>query len=268
MSNRRTTSPSTPALTIRLSSNTTIPLLTPQALAPATSTPLPLSRSHTHTLPLAASPTHRPSERDREDTAPSGPNKFRTNTSFGVDPVAAALAVVGIDRRYSCRILGECMSDEAKPDSNGDKDRPDPGDDVGSCAVAGASTTHLPSVCVSATPNTFRPHCSLISLSLRSSIHPFGASNVLVVFVAITAIDGPTVDSHSASREASTSASTSLPPDAGVFADITSSVAPTLQCAGYTGMAYASTSLYVEGDGVDRTSELGGNDVNELSVCL
>jgi len=236
------TTPSTPELTIRLSSNTTLPLPTPQRLAPATSTPLPLSRSHTHKLPLAANPTQRPSESDNVETAPRGPKRFRTNTNFGTDPV-----VVGIDKRYSCKILGEYISDDAKPDPKGDIDCPDPGgegggvgdnedgdgvnDDAGSVAVAGASTTHFPSVWVSATLNTFRPHCSRISLSLRSSIHPFGASNVLVVLVVITDIEGRSASCEVASS-GSASMSVSVSSTAGVFVEMTSSVAPTLQCFG------------------------------------
>ena len=47
-----------------------------------------------------------------------------------------------------------------------------------------------------------------------------------------------------------------------------SSVAPTLQWEGYTGIAYARTSLYVDGEGADKTSEEGGKDVNEVSVCV
>lgn len=47
---------------------------------------------------------------------------------------------------------------------------------------------------------------------------------------------------------------------------IMSSVAPTDQCAGYTGMAYARTSLYEAGDRVERTSDVGGKDVNDVKV--
>lgn len=50
--------------------------------------------------------------------------------------------------------------------------------------------------------------------------------------------------------------------------DMMSSVAPTLQCAGYTGIAYASTSLYVDSEGADSTRDDGGYDVNEVSVWV
>jgi hypothetical protein len=48
--------------------------------------------------------------------------------------------------------------------------------------------------------------------------------------------------------------------------EIIISVAPTLQCAGYMGIAYANTSLYIVGDGVDSTRDDGGCEVNEVSV--
>jgi hypothetical protein len=51
-------------------------------------------------------------------------------------------------------------------------------------------------------------------------------------------------------------------------AETTSSVAPTVQWAGYTGTAYATTSLYAVGDGAERTSDVGGKDVNEQSVLV
>lgn len=50
--------------------------------------------------------------------------------------------------------------------------------------------------------------------------------------------------------------------------EIMSSVAPTLQCCGYTGTAYANTSLYIPGEVDDITRELGGNDVNDESVWV
>jgi hypothetical protein len=40
--------------------------------------------------------------------------------------------------------------------------------------------------------------------------------------------------------------------------DTTSSVAPTLRCAGYTGIACARTNLYAVGEGAERTSDVGG----------
>lgn len=52
-------------------------------------------------------------------------------------------------------------------------------------------------------------------------------------------------------------------------AEMISSVAPTLQCAGYTGMAYAKISLYdVEEGMADMIKEVGGWLVNELSECV
>ena len=48
--------------------------------------------------------------------------------------------------------------------------------------------------------------------------------------------------------------------------EMMSSVTPTLQCAGYTGIAYAKISLYdVEEGRADRIDEVGGWLVNELS---
>ncbi len=52
-----------------------------------------------------------------------------------------------------------------------------------------------------------------------------------------------------------------------VEVEMINSVAPTLQWAGNTGTAYAITSLYVAGEGVDNTSEVGGYDVNDVKVC-
>jgi hypothetical protein len=70
----------------------------------------------------------------------------------------------------------------------------------------GASTTHFPSVCVSATRATLRPHCSRMERSLCSSIQPGGTSNARMVRVAMTPIGSDEEDP-----------------------DIISSVAPTLQ---------------------------------------
>ena len=50
--------------------------------------------------------------------------------------------------------------------------------------------------------------------------------------------------------------------------EMMSSVAPTLQCAGKTGIAYAKTSLYDEVDVGVNTIELGGYDVKDDSVCV
>jgi hypothetical protein len=100
---------------------------------------------------------------------------------------------------------------------------------------AGASTTHFPSVCVSATRSTFRPHCSRILLSLFSSIQPCGTSIARVVRVVIT-VSGGSYASGVEDGDGDGSRLVAGP-------EIISSVAPTLQCAGYTGMAYASTNL-------------------------
>jgi len=56
-------------------------------------------------------------------------------------------------------------------------------------AQPGARTTHFPSVCVSATFSTLRPHCSRILLNLFSSIQPCGTSIARVVRV-VSAING------------------------------------------------------------------------------
>ena len=51
--------------------------------------------------------------------------------------------------------------------------------------------------------------------------------------------------------------------------EMISSVTPTLQWAGYTGTAYAKISLYEVEEGMaDRTREVGGWLVNELSECV
>jgi len=52
----------------------------------------------------------------------------------------------------------------------------------------GASTTHFPSVCVSATRATLRPHCSRMDRSFFSSIQPCGTSIARAVRVAMTPI--------------------------------------------------------------------------------
>ncbi len=77
----------------------------------------------------------------------------------------------------------------------------------------GARITHFPSVCVSATRATLRPHCSRTARILFSSTQPCGTSIVRVVRVLVTTI-----------RESSEP-------------EIKSSVAPTDQCEGYTGVA-------------------------------
>jgi hypothetical protein len=112
----------------------------------------------------------------------------------------------------------------------------------------GASTTHLPSVWVSATRSSLRPHCSRMLRSFWSSIHPCGTSKARAVRVART-VSG--VSPVAGDDEGVEEGGASGP-------EIISSVAPTLQWAGYTGIAYASTNLYVDVDGVDSTSDDGG----------
>lgn len=89
-------------------------------------------------------------------------------------------------------------------------------------APPGASTTHFPSVCVSATLSTLRPHCSRILLSLFSSIQPCGTSNARVVRVVITVNGGSCVAGKNREGDGDVSWL-----DAGP--EIISSVAPTLQ---------------------------------------
>ena len=54
----------------------------------------------------------------------------------------------------------------------------------------------------------------------------------------------------------------------GLVLEIINSVAPVDQCSGYTGALYDSTTLYVRGDGVERTTDVGGKDVKDVSVCV
>ena len=147
----------------------------------------------------------------------------------------------------------------ADPDDDGEGGPEDAGEDAWEGAGApvsssgrraggkfcpGARTSHLPSVCVSATRATLRPHCSRTARILCSSTHPGGMSIARVVRVFVTTM-------RSVSE-----------------LEMMSSVAPTVQCEGYTGIAYARMSLYVVGEGVERTREVGGKEVKEDSVCV
>ena len=88
----------------------------------------------------------------------------------------------------------------------------------------GASTTHFPSVCVSATLSTLRPHCSRILLNLFSSIQPCGTSNARVERVVIVVKDGSCeADENGAEDGVGEMSLLNVGPE------IISSVAPTLQ---------------------------------------
>lgn len=144
----------------------------------------------------------------------------------------------------------EDVSDE------GDDDE-DAGEEHSCISSPGARTSHLPSLCASATRETLRLHCSRIARSLSPSIHPKGMSTARIVRVVITLIEdgkgylnsSKNVGDDIIDRESV----------GGVkFLDMISSVAPTVQWPGYTGTAYVRTSLYAVGDGVDKTRAAGG----------
>ncbi len=218
---RTVTSPVASALMILRSSNATVPRkvegpsssnsgqLDRGALAEdSTSVPDPFSKSQTHTLPSTPRLTHRPSASANALTGPVCPSRLRTKVSFGAAPAPARRGRE--ERRYSCngRLAG------VNPPGGGTSPR-----------TEGARTTHLPSVCVPATLPTLRPHCSRTTCNFASSIQPAGMSNARVLRVE-RSNDGGRVGEVKGEVGACKAA----------FERMTS-VTPTLQCAGYTGLA-------------------------------
>ena len=126
---------------------------------------------------------------------------------------------------------------------------------------AGARTTHFPSVSHSATAFTFLPHCPRNFSIFASSIHPEGISNVRAVCIPSNIIDFERVGDVITEKEEEEE-------EADSDSEMRSSVAPTLQCAGYTGIAYASTNLYVSIDVLLNTRLLGGKLVKLVRICL
>lgn len=240
---------------ILLSSKHTVPFTRDRPgdlFAVATSVPVPASRSQTQILPLSPRLTHLPSARASADTGPVWPCSVRTNVNFGAGEDTDVVAV-GKAIRYSCRPTGECKEDENTPlddeymsevgEGEEDEEEDDEGDEgdggeyedervgegVGS---PGAITSHLPSVCVSATFASLRFHCSRITRSLFSSIHPGGTLRARMVRVAVTVSESTEGVSKCCEKldsegvgDVGDDAETECP-------EIKSSVAPTDQCAG------------------------------------
>lgn len=146
------------------------------------------------------------------------------------------------------------MFDEDMFDGGDDGDKNE--EEYSCISSPGARTSHFPSLWASATRVTLRLHCSRIARSLFSSTHPKGTSMARMVRAVITSI-GDDKGYLNSSKNAGGDISEELIEDVKLL-DIISSVAPTDQWPGYTGTACARISLYVVGDGVDKTREAGG----------